>query len=101
MALSRGSHVRVPKPIFPSQVAPMDQRAGPVCVHADTVAVWPTRTGRSERRIVTATRGSTGVSARRRRREACVMVNKKVGVAEGKTRRCGPPTTRMTEGPYG
>jgi hypothetical protein len=46
MALSRGSHVRVPKPIFPSQVAPMDQRAGPVCVHADTVAVWPTRTGR-------------------------------------------------------
>jgi hypothetical protein len=37
MALSRGSHVRVPKPIFPSQVAPMDQRAGPVCVHADTV----------------------------------------------------------------
>jgi hypothetical protein len=57
--------------------------------------------GGSERRIVTATRGSTGVSARRRRREACVMVNKKVGVAEGKTRRCGPPTSRMTEGPYG
>ena len=57
--------------------------------------------GGSERRIVTATRGSTGVSARLRRREACVMVNKKVGVAEGKTRRCGPPTSRMTEGPYG
>lgn len=34
MALSRGSHVRVPKPIFSSQVAPMDQRAGPVCVRA-------------------------------------------------------------------
>ena len=33
MALSRGSHVRVPKPIFPSQVAPMDQRAG-LCVFA-------------------------------------------------------------------
>ena len=39
--------------------------------------------GGSERRIVTATRGSTGVSARRRRREACVMVNKKVGVGFG------------------
>ena len=81
MALSRGSHVRVPKPIFSSQVAPMDQRTGPVCVHADTVAVWPTRTGRVRAANSDCAQGSTGISARRRRRGACVMVNKKVGGA--------------------
>jgi hypothetical protein len=101
MALSRGSHVRVPKPIFPSQVAPMDQRAGPVCVHADTVAVWPTRTGRVRAANSDCDQGLNGGLGSPAQRKACVMVNKKVGVVERKTRRCGPPTTRMTEGPYG
>jgi hypothetical protein len=60
MALSRGSHVRVPKPIFSSQVAPMDQRAG-LCVFTPTLLRSGQRElGGSERRIVTAPRAQRG-----------------------------------------